>query len=62
MMDTDKDGKLTNTEMKNGLCSLTGTTELDEIANDELDLLFDRLKDADGNIDVSGESIITGST
>merc|ERR1711936_555657 len=57
MMDTDKDGKLTNTEMKNGLCSLTGNTELDEIANDELDLLFDNLKDDDGNIDVSGSQV-----
>ena len=62
MMDTDKDGKLTNTEMKNGLRSLTGTTELDEIANAELDQLFDRLKDSDDTIDISGESIIIGTT
>merc|ERR1711974_329465 len=57
MMDTNKDGKVTNTEMKNWLCSLTGTTELNEIVNAELDLLFDRLKDADGTIDVSGYQV-----
>merc|ERR1711974_229219 len=57
MMDTNKDGKVTNTEMKNWLFSLTGTTELDEIVNAELDLLFDHLKDADGTIDVSGYQV-----
>merc|ERR1711974_89209 len=57
MMDTNKGGKVTNTEMKNWLCSLTGTTELDEIVKAELDLLFDRLKDADGTIDVSGYQV-----
>merc|ERR1712212_205353 len=57
MMDQNGDGKLTKNELKEGLVDLTGNAELDDIANDELDLLWSHLADSNGVIDLSGGGV-----